>query len=43
MEEMTIKRSKAGCGMEQPCEGGAANIFNGEIRQIFVGGGVDAT
>jgi hypothetical protein len=38
MEEMTIKCSEAGCGLEWPWDGGAAIIFSGEHRQIFVGG-----
>jgi hypothetical protein len=40
MEEMKIKRSEAGCGLERPWEGGAAIIFSGENQRIFVGGGV---
>jgi hypothetical protein len=38
LEDMTIKCVKAGWGLEQPWEGGAANIFSGENNNFFVGG-----
>ncbi len=38
MEEMTIKRSEVGCGIEHPWEGRVAIILSGENQQIFVGG-----
>jgi hypothetical protein len=35
MEEMTIKCSKVGCGLEWPWEGRAAIIFCGENQQVL--------